>query len=419
LLPATGDGVGAIPVTVYPVADAASGVAAEGAITVSGTQSTAAAYRVVANGIASAEFTIAVSATAAAKVTAIAAAINAALDMPIKATAVTTSGSESVTLAAKWKGLSGNAVRVSVSGSTTAGTTFAITQLSGGLVDPDVTAALAQMGNVWETVVVNCLDLTNTTALDTYQTTGEGRWGALVRKPFVVLTGSPEDTVATAVVVSDARKTDRVNAQIVAPGSVHLPLEIAARAVSRIVKMAESDPAHDYVAQPLTGLIPGADGEQWDSAKREAAVKAGSGTTEVVDGVVQLSDVVTFYHPAGDPTPAYRYVVDLVKLWNTIFNLDLTFASAEWAGAPLIPDGDATVNPNAKQPKMAKAAVNALLDSLGAQAIISDVATAKASTVAAINSSNPKRLDVSTTVQLSGNTNIISVDLNFGFYFGG
>ena len=44
--------------------------------------------------------------------------------------------------------------------------------------------------------------------------------------------------------------------------------------------------------------------------------------------------------------------------------------------------------------------------------------TAKAATTASINATNPKRLDVSTTVQLSGNTNILSVDLNFGFFFG-
>jgi hypothetical protein len=59
-----------------------------------------------------------------------------------------------------------------------------------------------------------------------------------------------------------------------------------------------------------------------------------------------------------------------------------------------------------------------MLDSLGLNAIISAPETAKANTAAAINDQNPKRLDVSTTVQLSGNTNIISVDLNFGFFFG-
>jgi hypothetical protein len=31
---------------------------------------------------------------------------------------------------------------------------------------------------------------------------------------------------------------------------------------------------------------------------------------------------------------------------------------------------------------------------------------------------NPKRLDLTVTVQLSGNTNIVSVDLEFGFFFG-
>ena len=59
-----------------------------------------------------------------------------------------------------------------------------------------------------------------------------------------------------------------------------------------------------------------------------------------------------------------------------------------------------------------------MVDSLALNAIISDPETAKASIVATINSQNPKRLDVELTVQLSGNTNIISVDLNFGFFFG-
>jgi len=164
-------------------------------------------------------------------------------------------------------------------------------------------------------------------------------------------------------------------------------------------------------------LIPGNDGDQWDYVQRDVAVKAGSSTIEVNDGVINVSDAVTFYHPEGDSTPAYRYVVDIVKLQNIIFNLDLIFAQESWAGAPLVPDADPTVNPSAKKPKMAKAEVYAVIDSLGLNSIISDPETAKANTLAGINSSNPKRLDVATTVQLSGNTNIISVDLDFGFYF--
>ena len=107
-----------------------------------------------------------------------------------------------------------------------------------------------------------------------------------------------------------------------------------------------------------------------------------------------------------------------IFLQNIIFNIDLIFATPEWDGAPLIPDAQPTVNRAAKKPKSAVAAVAALLDSLGLNAIISDPETAKSNTIAAINDQNPKRLDLVTTVQLSGNSNIISIDLNFGFFFG-
>ena len=55
---------------------------------------------------------------------------------------------------------------------------------------------------------------------------------------------------------------------------------------------------------------------------------------------------------------------------------------------------------------------------MGLEAIISDPDTAKGTIVAVISSTNPKRLDVTYTVALSGNTNIISIDFYFGFYFG-
>lgn len=414
LLPLNGDGVGTIPVTFYPLDDDGSGVAAAGDITPAGSQTVAASYRAKVNNILSEEFVISVGDTVADICDAITAAINAVLEMPVIATDNTTD----VGLVAKWKGTSSNDLVVSIEGSTTAGTTFAVTQPVGGLVNPDVQTALDQIGDVWETMVLSCFETSDSTILDAYSAFGEGRWGALVRKPLVVFTGANETTVASATTVSDGRKTDRTNAQLVAPGSDDLPLVIAARQLARIAVVANNNPPRDYGSQDATGLTPGDDGDQWTYADRDEALKKGSSTIEVKDGVVNISDVVTFYHPTGDPYPPYRYVVDIVKLQNIIFNLDLIFATDEWAGAPLIPDNQPTVNPDAKQPKAAKAAVAALLDSLGLNAIISDPATAKASIVAGINSQNPKRLDLNITVQLSGNTNIISADLNFGFYFG-
>lgn len=414
LLPVNGDGVGTIPVTVYPLEDDGSGVASSGDITPSGAQTEAAAYQVRINNIDSEQFVISVGDSVATVVTAMTAAINATLEMPVIASDDTTE----VGLTSKWAGASANDIFVEVIGSTTAGTSFAITQPVGGLVNPDVDDALNQVGNVWETMVLNCMDVADTATLDKYSTFGEGRWGALVRKPLVVLTGNTATTVTAATAVSDARKTDRTNGQLVAPGSNDLPFIVAARQLARIATVANNNPPQDYGSQDATGLTPGVDGNQWTYADRDSAIKKGSSSIEVKDGVVNVADVVTFYHPTGDPIPAYRYVVDIVKLQNIIFNLDLIFATPEWDGAPLIPDNQPTVNRSAKKPKAAVAAVASMLDSLGLNAIISDPETAKANTLAEINDQNPKRLDVSTTVQLSGNTNIISVDLNFGFFFG-
>jgi len=266
--------------------------------------------------------------------------------------------------------------------------------------------------------MLNCLDLADTAALDKFSDFGEGRWGALTRKPLIVFVGTNLVDVTAATAVSDARPTDRTNGQLIAPGSKDLPFVIAARELARIVVVADNNPPQDYGSQPATGLTPGTDGEQWTFIDRDVAIKKGSSSIQVKDGVVNLSDTVTFYHPTGEPIPAYRYVVDIVKLQNILFNLDLIFATEEWDGAPLIPDDQPTTNRSAKKPKMAVAEVAAMLDSLGLNAIISDPETAKANTFAEIDPGNPKRLNLVTTLQLAGNTNIISVDLEFGFFFG-
>ena len=414
LLPTNGDGVGTIPVTVYPLDDDGSGVASAGDITPSGSPTVAASYIVRINNIDSESFVISVGDSVADIVAAMTAAINANVDVPVVAADNTTD----VTLTSKWKGTSANDIVAEVVGSTTAGNSFAITQPVGGLVNPDVDDALNQVGNVWETMIINCMDVADTVTLGKFTTFGDGRWGALVRKPLIVFTGNLATTAANAIVIPDARKTDKINVQLVAPGSSDLPFAVAARQVARIAVIANNNPPQDYGSQQATGLVPGVDGDQWLYTDRDLAVKGGSSTIEVKDSVINISDVITFYHPTGDPTPAYRFVVDIVKLQNILFNLDLIFATPEWDGAPLIPDNQPTSNRTAKKPKMAKAAAATMIDQLALEAIISDPETAKASLEANINGSNPKRLDMAMTVQLSGNTNIVSVDLNFGFFFG-
>lgn len=414
LFPTNGDGVGTIPVTFYPMDDAESGVVAEGAITPSGTLTAARTYRVRIGGILSDAFTLASGTNVATACDAIVAAINAKLEMPV----VATDGTTSVELEAKWKGVTGNHITLEVIGEVDAGMTFGTTAMASGATNPTVDAALAQIGDVWETLIINGLDMADTTALGAYKTFGDGRWLPLVKKPLLVFTGSTIASRSSATSVTGARTTDRVNVQLTAPGSKHLPCMVAARQLARIAVIANSNPPVGYGGRVADGITPGTDAQQWNYTDRDTAVKAGSSTSTVKNGEVAIDDVVTMYAPVGDPLPAYRYVVDIVKLMNVIFNISLVFESEEWADAPLIPDNQPTTNKAARKPRHAVAAARAMLDSLGLEAIISDPETAKAGTTAVIDSGNPKRLNVRIPAQVSGNTNIKDVELEWGFYFG-
>ncbi len=513
--PANGDGVGTIPVHIYPLADAAGATPSVGDITPAGTATLAQSWQVRVGGILSSKFVIPKGAVDVTSVCALVGeAINSVLKMPVKVTytygvvaagAISGTGDGTLTalavhagsvvepgtytlvlktavadggvwklldsdgklvadditmtpgageatvfsdvggldftitdgtanfavddsftitvpatkviLTSKWKGASANGIGLEMIGDDTLGVTWALTQPTGGLVNPDVDAALSQMGNIWETLCLNAADVADTDILDAFQEFGEGRWGQLVKKPLLVFTGNTDADVDDATAVPDARPTDRVNVQLVAPGSPNMPFVVAAQELLRIAKVANNNAPTDYGSQKAVGLIPGSDGEQWDYPTRDLAVKRGCSTIEVRDFVINLADTVTFYHPTGDPNPAYQFVVDIIKLQNILYNLDLRFSAAEWDGAPLVPDTQTVTNPNAKKPKHAKAVIASLCDELGKAAIIANPDDAKASIVADIV--GPKRLDCSVTVQLSGNTNIKSITLYFGFNFGG
>jgi len=416
LIPANGDGIGTIPLTVYPLEDDGSGVASAGDIAPTGDVTAQSVITVKVNNILATQFVASVDDSVATLTAALTSAINGILDMPV----VAVDSATSCDLTSKWKGASANDIYIEVEESATSGVTWTVTQPVNGAVNPDVDTALDQVGNVWETLILNCMDIADTATLDKFETFGQGRWGALVRKPCIVFTGTTESSATTAIVIPEARKgTDRVNGQLVSPASNDLPLIVAARQLARIAVVANNKPAWDYGSRQATGLTPGADGSQWDNVARELAVKGGSSTTQVVDGVVNLSDTVTFYHPTGEEPPAYRYVCDIVKLMNVLFNLDLIYATAEWDGAPLVPNSQSIfAGTGAKKPKMATADSARMVDSLALNAILSNPEEIKATIESGISGTNPKRLDQTMTVQLAGNSNIISIDLNFGFNFG-
>jgi len=411
LFPLNGDGVGSIPVTVYPLEDDSAGVPAAGQIAAVGVQTETASYVIKCAEI-SVTVVVEEGDTADEALTAIRTAIIGELNMPVIPGVI---AAGALPLEAKWAGESGNDIVVEVEGDAY-GITFTSTDCAGGLVNPDIQDALDQIGQVWETCIVNCLNYDDTTTLDLIQTFGDGRWLPLEKKPLYAISGTGDDR-ATRTVITDARDDDKINVLMSAPGCNNLPAQIAARAAARVTKQAVNNPPQDYNSL-LSGLVAGDDVDQEDYINRDLAVQAGSCTTILTSGEIEMNDTVTMYHPEGEVPPAYRYLVDVVKLQNIVYNVRLIFESEDWKGSPLLPDSTPTVNPTAKKPKDALSALGNLADNLALQAIIADAEFTKESMVVQIDSQNPKRLNWTFPVKLSGNVEIVSGDINFGFYFG-
>ncbi len=514
LLPANGDGVGVIPVTVYPLGDAAGASAATGDLTPSGTTSDAGQYTLRIGGVSSLPFAIPAGAVDVNLTLAkMGFALNSVLQMPVTVgyaygsvtasalvgvgngtigtmsvaapaipgayklvlnTAVANGGvwtltdplgnvlsttitqtvgvgtvtpftvngltfsitdgttdfavgatftitipATKVNLTFGWKGTAGNACKIELIGPNL-GFVLAVTAMAGGLLDPTVDTPLTLMGNVWEVLCLNGLPIANTTALDAYQQFGEGRWGITTHQPLVFVTGSTHTTVPLATAVSSTRKTDRINVEVPAPGSPNLPIVIAARAIARMAVVMGSDPSSDFNGLPLsnTGIVAGDDSVQWDWPTRDQALKLGTSTTEVVDQVIQLCDVITMYAPTGEDPPGFRHMKDIVRAMTIIYNLALILNAPKWKRAALVPSSQVLTNANARKPSSLIADLSGLADELGKAAIISDPDFTKKQLSAMINSGNPNRIDANELFKLSGTTKIKVVNFMFGFFYG-
>lgn len=326
-----------------------------------------------------------------------------------------------MTLTSTWKGSTANDLVLEMEGPTPGvGITFALGLFTGGTVDPVPTAALAQVGPTHITMISNALPVSAASTLDEYQTFGEARRDPTIKKPVLVFTGQATTTPQEAILIPDSRADDRINHIMGAPGCAELPCVQMAAALAEIVRLANNNPPHNYDLISLPSLAGGTPADQWDVNARDYAVKRGACTFELGSGgVVQISDVVSCYHPEGEDPPAYRYAVDQVKLMNIVNGADLIFRAPPWAGAPLVPDDQVVTNTTAKKPKDAVTALAAYADNLALAAIISDPGYSKRGITAVINASNAKRLDCAMPVKISGNTSIIDTVLKWSFYFPG
>lgn len=425
LRPVSGDGVGGIPTVVYAQAAAGGAVAKIIDLTPTGTATGSGVHTVVIAGREgvdgeSYDFNVTSGDTVADITAKIETVVNAVLGCPVTASDATTK----VVLTSKWAGLTSNTLQVSVNTNGNAlGMTYAVAEDTAGSGSPTVTASLNKFNNDWNTLVVNCYDLSTTAVLTELESfngipdpeTPTGRYAGIIMKPFIALTGSVADDPSS---VTDPRSAQVTVAVCPAPGSKGQSYEAAANMAVLCANIAQDTPHLDVSGKSYPDMpTPTSIGSMAQYANRDAMVKDGCSTVDLVAGAYQVQDFVTTYHPAGEVPPQFRYCRNLLLDFNVRYGYYL-LEQANVVDHVIANDDDTVSAAKTVKPKQWKGIVDQYATDLSVRGLIADPEFTQDSITVGISSSNPDRLETFFRYKRTGVARISSTTAEAGFNFG-
>lgn len=425
LNPISGDGVGGIPVIVHAQAEAGGAAAKELEITVTGTATAGGNHTVILAGRGAVDgesYTFAV--VEGDTPTIIAATISDTINNVLVAPMTASSAIGVVTAISKWKGLTAEDLTITIdTGETSTGITYGVVSTVAGSGEPTVTAALDTFDDNWNTIVLNTYGVSATaimTELEVFNgrpdpDTPTGRFAGIIMKPFIALTGTVNDDDTT---LTDAKKDDLTIALCPAPLSPALPMEAAANMTVLFARVAQDTP-HLDVNNKLYPDMPGPTGSilMSDYDVRDAFVKKGSSTVDVSSDRYRVQDFVTTYHPVGETPPQFRYSRNLMVDFNVRFGYFL-LEEINVVDHVIANDEDIVTAANVIKPKQWISILGAYADDLSKRALIADPSFMKDSTLVALSSVNPDRLETSFKYKRTGIARISATDAEAGFNFG-
>lgn len=427
LRPPTGGGIGGIPTVVYPQAEDGGATAATEVITVTGPATANGTHSVVVAGRKGIDgdlytFNVVDGDDSTAIAVKIKDAINAVLASPVLASNVT----GVVTLTAKWKGVTGDDITASVdTGGDSLGVVYVISAGAAGAGVADISGALAQFGNTWNTLIVNSYGEPKHDELEAFNGIPDpdvptGRYVGIVFLPFLALWGSIEDDKDVLAAITDAKKLEVTNVLCPAPKSDGLPWEAAANGALLAGRIMQDSPHLDVQGKSYPDMPAPEDGDIGDMSdyeNRDFLVKKGSSTVDLVAGVYQIKDFVTTYHPDGEIPPQFRYARNLMLDFNVRFAYFLLEQINVVDHA--IADDDAPLSvDDVIKPKQWKQIINALADDLGLRNLIVETQFMKDSIVVGTSGTNPDRLETFFRYKRSPYIRIASTTAQAGFSFG-
>lgn len=305
------------------LADNGAGVAATGTIVVSGPATAAGTIALylggerITVGVASGDASTAIA-------TAIVAAINANLDLPVTASV----GSSTVTLLFRHKGLVGNTYDLRHSyrdgEALPGGVGLTITGMGAviaGTTNPTLTTLIAAIADLWFNVWTH--PYTDATSLSAIEVELLSRFGPTRSIDGLALT-SATGSFATLSTLGGTRNSAQ-SGIIAQPGVTPLtpPMEFAAEAAALVARYGSADPARPFQTLAFSRALPVVETDQFSDDERNLLLFAGIATTKrVAGGVVQLERMITTYRtsPSGATDTAYLDATTLLTLMYIRYN---------------------------------------------------------------------------------------------------
>ena len=424
LLPLNGGGVRGIPVIAYPQAKAVGSIAKVISIEPSGTATENYTHTLVIAGRegldgVSYDINIVIGDTVTEITGKITDAVNAVLGCPM----IATDDDYTTNLTAKWRGLTSNDLNVSVNtNGNAAGITYTITNAVSGSGTPSITSSLTAFGNEWNTIVCNSYGTVSSimSSLESFNgkpdaTNPTGRYTGIVMKPFIAITGSVADDPTS---ITDARLNELTIAIAPAPLSKGLPMEAAANMTSLFALVSQNTPHLDVAGKAYPDMpTPTSIGSMSDYTNRNAFLKKGCSTVDLVSGAYVVQDFATTYHKLGETPPQFRYPRNIMIDFNVRYGYYLLEQSNVVDHAIASNDAIVTATKVIK-PKQWIALLNNYAEDLAIRALIVEVKFMQDSLIVSLSATNPDRLETFFKYKRSGFTRINSTTAEAGFNFG-
>jgi phage tail sheath gpL-like len=424
LRPINGEGVGSIPTIVYPQA---SGVSTAKIITITPSgfsRGNGVHYLKIAgrDGVDGERYAINIeyNDTVADITQKIEDAVNTVLGSPVSAT----STDYTVTLTTKWKGLTAEDLSITIdTGDNDFELAYSIITTQNGSGTPSgIAASLQLFGNSWHTIVVNAYGLLSTVMDDLESFNGipdpvspTGRYTGSTFKPFIAISGSVADDPSS---ITDARLNNLTIAVAPAPLSKGMPYEAAANMALLHVVVAQNTPNLDVAGKSYADMpTPTAIGSMAIYTNRDAFVKNGCSTVDLVSGLYQVQDFVTTYHKVGEVPPQFRYCRNLNIDWNVRYGYYL-LELIHVVDHSLSNDSDVVDAEGVVKPYMWKGVLNNYADDLASRALIADASFMQESIEVAIGETSPDRFETRFRYKRTGFARQIATTAEAGFNFG-